>query len=62
MCSSVIGHTGGKQVLNLGKDCLVNGIIQHELMHALGIFHEQSRPDRDYFIVIFEDNIYPGEC
>ena len=37
--------------------CVNKGIIQHETMHALGFFHEQSRPDRDDFVTILWDNI-----
>lgn len=33
------------------------GNIQHEVMHALGIFHEQSRPDRDVFVELYAENI-----
>ena len=29
--------------------------------HALGFFHEQSRPDRDNFVEILLKNVRPGK-
>lgn len=44
-----------------GPNCLGNeGRAIHEIMHALGIFHEQSRSDRDRFVKIHKENIVPG--
>ncbi|CAF1299048.1 unnamed protein product [Rotaria sordida] len=37
--------------------CMVSGIIQHELTHVLGFYHEQSRPDRDSYVSIQWSNI-----
>jgi hypothetical protein len=61
-----VGKFGGAQILSLqppddsGPNCLGNeGRALHELMHALGIFHEQSRADRDDFVTINIDNIIP---
>ena len=49
--NSFVGMTGGAQIINI-----VNWnfpfVIVHEIMHALGYIHEQSRPDRDMFVTV----------
>jgi len=55
-CLSYLGRTGGLQPVYLSERCGPPE-IEHELMHALGFVHEQSRVDRDQFIEILWDNI-----
>eukprot|EP00873_Tetraselmis_striata_P028314 jgi/Tetstr1/448578/TSEL_035827.t1 len=63
-CWSYIGKTSfaaGGQTLNLSPNgCVYTDIIEHEVMHALGFFHEQSRPDRDDYVTINFQNIKAG--
>ncbi|XP_036395890.1 high choriolytic enzyme 1-like [Megalops cyprinoides] len=57
-CWSFLGVTGGAQILSLETPgCMWAGVASHELMHALGFVHEQSRSDRDRYVTILWDNI-----
>ncbi|XP_044008434.1 protein SpAN-like [Aphidius gifuensis] len=67
-CWSYYGKIGGPQLVNLkppdesGPNCLGDELVTiHELMHALGIFHEHARADRDNFVDIHRENIIPDK-
>ncbi|XP_068191530.1 hatching enzyme 1.2-like [Antennarius striatus] len=52
-CWSSVGRDGGPQVVSLFVyGCLDHGIIQHELLHSLGFYHEHNRSDRDKYVRI----------
>jgi hypothetical protein len=53
VCNSPAGRQGGGQAINLTTGCAgTMGVVAHEVLHSLGIWHEQSRCDRDSFITI----------
>ncbi|CAL8075753.1 unnamed protein product [Orchesella dallaii] len=57
-CQAEVGRLGrGGQLMSLGDRCFRQGTIMHEMIHALGFWHEQSRPDRDNYITIYWNNI-----
>ena len=61
-CYSKFGMLGGEQPISIGKGCEKHtGIIQHEIFHALGRVHEQSRPDRDQYVTINLQHVEPGK-
>uniref|UniRef100_A0A914D8I9 Metalloendopeptidase n=1 Tax=Acrobeloides nanus TaxID=290746 RepID=A0A914D8I9_9BILA len=56
--SEEIGMKGGQQNVSLTEDCMRGGGIIHELMHAIGFYHEQScRADRDSYVTIHLENV-----
>uniref|UniRef100_A0AAV2LTL2 Metalloendopeptidase n=1 Tax=Knipowitschia caucasica TaxID=637954 RepID=A0AAV2LTL2_KNICA len=60
-CWSFVGRRGGKQVVSLARSgCLYHHTVQHELLHALGFNHEQTRSDRDNHIKVLLSNVVSG--
>lgn len=59
-CWSEVGDRHIGQNLSIGARCDYKAIIQHEILHALGFYHEQSRTDRDDYVNIWWDEILPG--
>lgn len=57
-CASAVGRQGGQQTVELtvSGDCSTTTLI-HEMGHAIGLWHEQSRADRDRHVQILWANI-----
>lgn len=57
-CSSPVGRQGGRQEIKLNSafSCELRHVI-HEMGHAVGLWHEMSRSDRDEHIEIYWNNI-----
>lgn len=62
-CASFVGRNGnGRQIISLGEGCVYTNGIAHESMHALGFWHEHTRPDRDKYIKVFWKNVDPDKA
>jgi astacin len=59
-CWSYVGRQGHGQFISLGTGCGAPEAV-HEILHALGMEHEQSRCDRDSYVQILTANIKPAE-
>jgi len=63
-CSSPIGFnnpgftSNGVNNIELAQGCRYKGIVMHEMGHSIGLYHEQSRPDRDSYVRIISRNVY----
>ncbi|CAF3379468.1 unnamed protein product, partial [Rotaria sp. Silwood2] len=60
-CSSYVGQNTDivmeRTVTLEYPGCFDDGRTMHELLHTLGFFHEQSRPDRDSYVRVNWQNI-----
>ncbi|XP_057311521.1 zinc metalloproteinase nas-14-like [Hydractinia symbiolongicarpus] len=63
-CSSYVGKAVAPQPqpIHLADGCVLNndGTVLHEMMHAMGFYHEHQRSDRDSYIIINKENIQKG--
>ncbi|XP_070200448.1 blastula protease 10-like [Littorina saxatilis] len=59
VCASYLGSKVGEQELVLGRQCREDKVASlHELGHAIGLLHENQRPDKDQFVeIIFKNAI-----
>ncbi|XP_069939032.1 blastula protease 10-like [Cherax quadricarinatus] len=62
-CWSYLGriYYWNGQSISIGEDCTSVGNVAHEIGHAIGFYHEQSRSDRDTYVSINYENIPPGK-
>lgn len=59
-CASWVGKIGGEQAIWVGETCTAGSVI-HEIGHAVGLFHEHTRTDRDNFINVELTNVIAGK-
>lgn len=59
-CWSHVGMRGGRQEISLAAGCGLGAAI-HEIGHAVGLWHEQSREDRDRHVRINWGSIETGQ-
>ena len=60
-CTSYVGRIGGAQALTLQRPgCIDQGVIIHELTHAIGFQHMQQAFDRDNYVTINYQNVQNG--
>jgi hypothetical protein len=55
-CESAVGMQGGTQTIGGSYNCTTPTVL-HEMGHSMGLFHEQSRADRNTFVNYMEQNI-----
>lgn len=59
-CNCHLGYPNGESRLSVGQNCEYKHVMEHELGHAIGFWHEQSRPDRDDYLEVLWNNIPSG--
>jgi hypothetical protein len=60
-CESSVGRVGGEQTVGGSASCSV-GTLLHECGHVVGLWHEQSRSDRDQYVTYNYQNVIKGSA
>jgi hypothetical protein len=58
-CEAIVGRAGGEQTVGGSGSCTVATIL-HEMGHTIGLWHEQSRPDRNTYVSVNYGNLIKG--
>ena len=58
-CEAIVGRAGGEQQVGGSGACTVATIL-HEMGHTVGLWHEQSRPDRNAYVSVNYGNLIKG--
>eukprot|EP01060_Flectonema_neradi_P032507 TRINITY_DN5181_c0_g1_i2.p1 TRINITY_DN5181_c0_g1~~TRINITY_DN5181_c0_g1_i2.p1 ORF type:complete len:419 (+),score=77.67 TRINITY_DN5181_c0_g1_i2:1068-2324(+) len=59
-CSSPVGRSSSTNHIRVSDACGFGAFV-HEILHSLGVLHEQSRQDRDNYVTIHYENIVDGK-
>nr|XP_056712818.1 meprin A subunit alpha-like [Euleptes europaea] len=60
-CWSYVGDFKTGQNVSIGERCEYKDTVEHEVLHALGFYHEQSRSDRDDYVNIAWNEVIEGQ-
>lgn len=58
-CEAIVGRAGGEQQVGGSASCTIATIL-HEMGHTVGLWHEQSRPDRNTYVSVNYNNLIKG--
>ena len=61
-CRSRVGMVGGEQQISLPPIGCSADNVAHEIGHAVGLWHEHQREDRDDYLTVLYENLDPGRA